>query len=145
MLFRSLFAAVVLKVDWNDPLKVIVGIVFSSLAVSGVGVLIGAITLSANNYKVANIFENLLIHVFAFIGGSYLPVDILPQSVIQIKYLALNGIVIDLFIDIYQNAPWSDLVFYFGMLTGITIVFTGLAVFIIKRKEVASYVGAIKA
>lgn len=140
-----LFAAVVLKVDWSNPLKVLVGILFSSLAVSGVGVLIGAITLSANNYKVANIFENLLIHVFAFIGGSYLPVDILPQSVIQIKYLALNGIVIDLFIDIYQNAPWSDLVFYFGMLTGITVVFTGLAVFIIKRKEVASYVGAIKA
>lgn len=140
-----LFGVVVLKVDWSNPLKVLVGILFSSLAVSGVGVLIGAITLSANNYKVANIFENLLIHVFAFIGGSYIPVDGLPPIVLQLKYFAINGIVIDLFIDIYQNAPWSDLVFYFGLLTGITVVFTGLAVFMIKRKEVASYVGIIKA
>lgn len=140
-----LFAAVVLKVDWSNPLKILVGILFSSFAVSGVGVLISAITLTADNYKVADIFENLLIHVFAFIGGSYIPVEGLPQIVVQLKYFALNGIVIDLFINIYQNAPWSDLLFYFGLLTGVTIVFTGLAVFMIKRKEVASYVGAIKA
>lgn len=140
-----LFSALVLKVDWNNPLKILVGIFFSSLAVSGIGVLIGAITLSANNYKVANIFENLLIHVFAFIGGSYIPVEGLPQIVLQLKYFAVNGIVIDLFIAIYQNAPWSALGFYFILLTGIAVVFTAIAAFIIKRKEVTSYVGIIKA
>ena len=44
-----LYSKLMLGVDWENPAKIIVGIFFSSLAVSGVGVLISAITLSAEN------------------------------------------------------------------------------------------------
>lgn len=136
-----LFSKLALGVEWETPIKVIVGIVFSSMAVSGVGVFIGAITLSAENYKVANLFESLLVHVFALIGGSYVPLEVFPDIFQKIKYLALNGVVLDLFIKTYQNSVWRDLVFYYGILVGITAVFTVIAAIIIKRKEVASYEG----
>lgn len=137
------YAALILKVDWNEPVKILVGILFSSFAVSGVGVFISAITLTADNYRVANVFENLLIHVFALIGGSYIPLDVLPNLFQTLKYFALNGIVIDLFLDTYQNAAWDAMLPEYGMLLGIAIVFTGLAALIIRRKEVTEFEGTI--
>jgi len=140
-----LYANFLLGVDWEHPVKIVVAIFFSSLAVSGVGVFLSAITLSADNYRVANIFENLLIHVFALLGGSYLPLEVLPKIFMTLKYFALNGIVIDLFIGTYQNATWEKLSFYYGILSLITLVFTLIAAIIIKRKEVSTYEGTIKA
>jgi len=140
-----LYATFVLGVGWNNPIKIIVGIFFSSLAVSGVGVFISAITLTAENYRVANIFENLLIHLFALIGGSYIPLEVLPKIFLSIKYFALNGIVLDLFINTYQNEGWQKLSFYYGFLIAITVVFTFLAAVIIRRKEALSYEGIIEA
>lgn len=140
-----LYSKLMLGVDWENPAKIIVGIFFSSLAVSGVGVLISAITLSAENYRIANVFENLLVHLFALIGGSYIPIEVLPKIFMTLKYFALNGIVIDLFIGIYQNDSWSNMVFYYGLLSGIGVVFTAIAAFIIIRKEASTYEGVIKA
>lgn len=140
-----LYATLILGVGWNNPIKIIVGIFFSAMAVSGVGVFISAITLTADNYRVANIFENLLIHLFALIGGSYIPLDVLPKIFLSIKYFALNGIVLDLFINIYQNEGWQKLSFYFGFLVAITVVFTTIAAIIIRRKEAATYEGFIEA
>lgn len=140
-----LFSKFMLGVEWENPVKIIVGIFFSSLAVSGVGILISAITLSAENYRIANVFENLLVHLFALIGGSYIPLEVLPKIFMTLKYFALNGIVIDLFIGIYQNDAWQDMVFYFGLLSGISVVFTAIAAVIIIRKEASTYEGVVKA
>jgi hypothetical protein len=58
-----------------------------------------------------------------------------------LKYFALNGIVLDLFVNTYQNATWDKLGFFYGLLSAIALVFTLLAAVIIKRKEVSSYEG----
>lgn len=136
-----LYATFILKVEWNNPIKVAVGILFSSVAVSGLGVFISSITLTSENYKVANIFENVLVHVFALIGGSYIPLQVLPKLFMTLKYFALNGVVLDLFLNTYQDAPWNRLGFYYGVLSVIAVVFTLLAALIIKRKEASSYEG----
>ncbi|HAS72645.1 MAG TPA: hypothetical protein DCS67_00700 [Clostridiales bacterium UBA8960] len=140
-----LYSTFLLRVDWNNPIKVIVGIFFSSLAVSGLGVFISSITLTAENYKIANMFENVLVHVFALIGGSYIPIEVLPKIFMTLKNFALNGVVLDLFIQTYQDATWNRLGLYYGILCLIATVFTLLAVIIIKRKEVSAYEGTVKA
>ncbi|GAB6107060.1 ABC transporter permease [Fusibacter bizertensis] len=140
-----LYATLVLGVAWNNPIKIAVGIFFSAIAVSGMGIFISAITLTVENYRVANIFENLLIHLFALIGGSYIPLDALPKIFLSIKYFALNGIVLDLFINTYQDEGWQRLSFYYGFLIAITAVFAFLAAVIIKRKETVSYEGNVEA
>jgi len=140
-----LFSTFVLGVAWDNPIKIIVAIAFSAIAVSGMGIFISAITLTAENYRVANIFENFLIHVFALIGGSYIPLEVLPSIFLTLKYFALNGIVLDLFINTYQDADWSKLAFYYGLLCLIAVFFSVIAAIIIKRKEASSYEGTIKA
>jgi ABC-2 type transport system permease protein len=136
-----LYATFILKVEWSNPLKVLVGILFSAIAVSGLGIFISAITLTSENYKVANIFENVLVHVFALIGGSYIPIQVLPGIFSTLKYFALNGVVLDLFLNTYQDASWNKLSEYYGILSMIALGFTLLAVIIIKRKEVSTYEG----
>ena len=140
-----LFSKFALGVAWLTPLKVIVGILFSAMAVSGVGVFLGAVTLSAENYKIANLFESVLVHIFALIGGSYVPLEAFPEIFQKLKYIALNGVVLDLFVNTYQDSEWMKLALYYGILLGITIFFTVLAAFILKRKEVTSYEGTLKA
>lgn len=136
-----LYATFILKVEWSNPLKVLVGILFSAIAVSGLGIFISAITLTSENYKVANIFENVLVHVFALVGGSYIPIQVLPGIFTTLKYFALNGVVLDLFLNTYQDASWNKLSEYYGILSMIAFGFALLAIIIIKRKEVSTYEG----
>lgn len=140
-----LYATFLLKVDWSNPLKIIVGIFFSSLAVSGLGVFISSITLTSNNYKIANMFENVIVHIFALIGGSYIPIEVLPKAFATLKNFALNGVVLDLFMHTFQDAAWNRLSIFYAILSLITIGFTLLAVIIVKRKEVSTYEGTVKA
>jgi len=140
-----LFATFVLGVAWENPIKIMVAIAFSAIAVSGLGIFISAITLTAENYRIANIFENLLIHIFALIGGSYIPLEVLPKLFMTLKYFALNGIVLDLFINTYQDASWQQLGLYYLLLSAIAIVFSTIAAIIIIRKEATSYEGTAKA
>ncbi len=140
-----LFSTFVLGVAWENPIKIIVGIIFSAIAVSGLGIFISAITLTAENYRVANVFENLLVHIFALVGGSYIPLEVLPSIFMTLKYFALNGIVLDLFINTFQDAGWNKLAFYYGLLCAIAIFFSIVAAIIIKRKEASSYEGTVKA
>lgn len=138
------YATLILGVEWTNPIKILVAIFFSGLAVSGLGIMISAITLTSENYKIANIFENVLIHVFALVGGSYIPLEVLPKVFGTLKYFALNGVVLDLFINTYQDNQWVALMPLYGLLTLLAIAFSLIALIILKRKEADSYEGIAK-
>ena len=138
------YASFILGVQWTNPIKILIAIFFSGLAVSGLGIMISAITLTSENYKVANIFENVLIHVFALVGGSYIPLEVLPKIFGTLKYFALNGVVLDLFINTYQDNQWVALLPLYGLLTLLAIAFSLIALIILKRKEAESYEGIAK-
>ncbi len=133
------FAKFVLKVDWQRPLLILVGILASAVAVSGVGIFISAIALRQGSFKVANIFENVLIHIFALIGGSYVPLDALPSFALKFKGLALNGTVLDLFLGIYKGMTFEALIPYLGMLLIIGLLFSAGALWIVLKREAAEY------
>ncbi|GAU76285.1 ABC transporter permease [Fusibacter sp. 3D3] len=139
MSFLLIYAKLVLKVNWERPLMMAVGIFFSALAVSGLGIFISAITLTQDSYKVANIFENVLIHIFALFGGSYIPLEVLPSAVVKLKFIALNGVVLDLFLSIYKGVELGKLISQLGLLTLISICFSVVAVWIVIKKEAQDY------
>lgn len=139
------FGKLVLGVDWSSPGKLAVGVFFSALAVSGVGIFLSAITLATENFQTVNIFQNLLIHLFALLGGSYIPLEVLPPVFGNLKYIALNGVVLDLFIKTFQGAMWLQLSVQYGVLASISLVFTGLGAVILQRKEALNVDGTSKA
>lgn len=140
-----LYSRFVLGVEWNRFDQLFVSILFSAIAVSGLGVLISAVTLVNDDYKIANVFENIVIHLMALVGGSYIPVEVMPEFVGQLKGFALNGIVLDLFLDIYQGTTWANLYVPYLKLVGIGVIFVIIGWVIIRRKEKSDYVGDAQA
>lgn len=64
------YSALVLKVNWGGSVGTVLLTMFlSALAIAAIGMLIGIITLIANNFKVANAFEFGVIYIMALIGG----------------------------------------------------------------------------
>lgn len=137
-----IFARFVLKVDWQFSLQLLVGIFFSAFAISGIGSFLGALTLATDNFRVANIFQNLLIHVFALIGGSYLPMNVLPDAVNKVSFLAVNRSILDLFLATYQARPITSSLLALGII-GMIFILAGWV--IIKRQEGQLYVDTYKA
>ena len=134
-----IFSRIVLGVKWMNSLEIILGIIFTSLGISGFGIFLSSLTLYYDNYKVANIFENIIIYVFALIGGSYVPVNQLPDFIEKFKFIAFNGIVLDLFLGIYRGKSIDMLWNYLISLVAISVIFSIIAVVVVRKKEASSY------
>lgn len=134
-----IYSKIVLKVQWINSLEIIVGIIFTAIGISGFGIFLSSLTLYFDNYKISNIFENIVIHIFALIGGSYVPINQLPDFIGKFKFLAFNGIVLDLFTGIYRGKSINLLSNYFISLIAISIVFSSIAVILVRKKEALSY------
>jgi len=144
MLVLLIFSKLILKVDWVLSLPLFLGVLMSAFAVSGMGVFLGAITLIYDSYKIANIYQTVIIHIFSLVGGSYGLVSQFAPIFQYLKYFAINGTVIDLFIKIYQERPVGEMVFYHMILFLMGFVFTFVGYVLIKKKEVEVYVGAVE-
>lgn len=116
------FSALVLNVDWGSPALVLLTMLLSSLAIASIGMLIAIISLIANNYKVANAFEFGLIYVMALIGGSFIPVEQLPEAVGKLGFLSINGQALKMYISGMYNLSLSSVSSEITMM----LVFTGI-------------------
>lgn len=135
MSFLLLYAVLVLGVTWEISLPMLISIILSAIAVSGLGALIGAIALMHDNPHVVGIFENIIIHVFALIGGSYIPVDVLPTFLQHLKFIAFNGIALDLFINVFQMQKISIFIPKWGMMLAFALLTYAVATRLVYLKE----------
>lgn len=145
MAVLMLYSKFALGVQWERFDQILVAIAASAIAVAGLGIFLSTITLVNDDYKVANVFENVLIHLMALVGGSYIPIETMPEFMTHLKAFALNGIVLDMFLDIYQGTSWGALMLPFIKLLTIGAVFALLAWILVLRKEKSDYVGDAEA
>jgi ABC-2 type transport system permease protein len=89
MLAYSHFA---LKVKWGNMIPILVLSTASAFSVAGLGIFIASLTYRAGNYRLANAFENVIIQVMAFVGGSFFPIDVMPEVIRRMSFISLNGV-----------------------------------------------------
>jgi len=130
-----LFSRFVLGVSWTLTPAMILGMIATAIAVSGFGSILSVITMWYDNPNILSIFENVMIHIFALLGGSYIPVDVLPAQLAYFKVIAINGIVLDLFIGVYQALNVRVLIPQILMLVGFGIITFIISDGVIRRKE----------
>lgn len=87
-----IYSTLILSVEWVDMGQIFVIAFFSSLAVAGMGVFVGVVTYVMGDYKLANMMESLIIQVMAFLGGSFVPLAVLPNFVEKLSFLTINGL-----------------------------------------------------
>lgn len=106
-LIMVLFSSVVLGVKWGNIGTLVFGIFIVSAVVAGFGLVMSIITLSSGKYSVANIFEFVIIQFMALIGGSFIPVEVLPEAISNINFLSVSGLAIKIFVNGMYNQPLS--------------------------------------
>ena len=106
MLLYSYFA---LKVRWGNINSILVLSAVSAYAVAGLGIFIASITCRAGNYRLANAFENVIIQVMAFLGGSFFPLDVMPEFIQKLSFFPLNGLALKAYLKIIMGYNFSDI------------------------------------
>ncbi|HOK49924.1 MAG TPA: ABC transporter permease, partial [Sedimentibacter sp.] len=125
-----------LKVNWGNIKSLLVLSTASAFSVAGLGIFIGSLTYRAENYRLANAFESVIIQVMAFLGGSFFPLDLMPEIIRKISFISLNGVGLKAYLKIISGYGFSDILNYVSILAIAGILFT-LAGIIIFNREVS--------
>jgi ABC-2 type transport system permease protein len=127
-----IFSDLALKVEWGDPAAVLLISITAAFAVAGLGTFIGAMTYRAGNYKMANAFENVIIQVMALLGGSFFPLDVMPEIMQKLSFLSLNGVALKAYLKILTGYHTEDILTNLLMLGASGAIFILLAVTVLK-------------
>ncbi len=103
-------SSVFFNVDWGNYLTVALIALCGSFAIGGLGSFIGAISLRSGNYKLANAFEGAIVQVLALLGGSYIPLSVLPKFFTKISKFTVNGQALSAYIKTAQGMEISNII-----------------------------------
>ena len=90
------------------------------------------------NYKLANTFENVIIQIMALLGGSFFPVDLLPEIVQKFSFLSLNGVALKGFLKIILGYSLADISENILILAVTGALLTILGIIIFSKEESAN-------
>ncbi|HBD65066.1 MAG TPA: hypothetical protein DC038_11620 [Clostridiales bacterium] len=132
MIVYSHFA---LKVQWGDRIAVAMISISAAAAVAGLGSFVGALTYRAGNYKMANIFESAIVQGMALLGGSFFPLDVMPEFMQRLGFLSLNGVALKAYLKVISGGNAKEILGYVSALTVMGAVFAILAVMILTGRR----------
>lgn len=133
-----IYSSFVLSVEWVNMAQVLVIAFFSSLAVAGMGVFVGVVTYKIGDYKLANMMESLIIQVMAFLGGSFIPLAVLPNFVEKLSYLTINGLTLKAMQRTMQGFGYETFNINLVILLLIATAFMGGAAMVLRKAKVIS-------
>jgi ABC-2 type transport system permease protein len=128
------YSKLILNINWGDMKLILFTVLVTSFAVGGIGVLISVLTLVTKDYKIANLFEFGVIQFMALIGGSFVPVEVLPKVIQKLSLFSINGVAIKMYTNIMRGVPLSGLLNYALILVGMGTLFITVATIIANRK-----------
>lgn len=129
------FSKLVFGSDFGDPIRLALFSMISAISMAGLSLLLTVISFVNENYAISSIFQNILIYVLALLGGSYLPLEVMPEMVQKIGPYILNGAILKVFLQNATGAEFSKIVPYLiGLLIQGTVFFVA-AMVLLKTKR----------
>ncbi len=125
--------AAVLLVGWlfyrvrfeGEATSVVPAVILSGTAMFSVGYLIAGI---APNARAAQVMGMVVLYPMLFLSGAGMPLEILPESVRTISDFLPLTYVVRLLRGLWFGESWGSLLFETGVLVGILVVCTAIAV-----------------
>ncbi len=130
------FSHFALKVNWGGGLPVALISLSAAFAIAGIGSTLASATYRAGNYKMASIFETVIIQSMALLGGSFFPIDIMPSIFQKLSFFSVNGVALKAYLKIMMGYGTSEVMFHITVLMAVGAVFTLLSVLILREKGV---------
>jgi ABC-2 type transport system permease protein len=101
------YSLLVLGVDFGNLSNMVLPVLANAVSISTLGMLISVITLASGSYAFANVFEYGIVNLMALVGGSFIPVQILPKVLQTAHLYSISGIALDLFLNAIAGEPLS--------------------------------------
>ncbi|ABW20115.1 ABC transporter permease [Alkaliphilus oremlandii] len=131
-----LYSSLLFRITWGEPLAVLILTTVMALAVSGISIFLTAMNYTVGNMKISNLFDNIIIMIFAALGGSFIPVKGIP-FLQKIGAFTPNGAAINGYIKLMQGYGLGDIGDTLTLLISIFIIFSVLGMVLLRRGEAA--------
>ncbi|MGM0379718.1 MAG: ABC transporter permease [Bacillota bacterium] len=140
IMIMIIYSSLILKVNWGTFDVLIVFSFFTSISIALLGLLFAIISLFTQNYKLTNALQGGVFQILAFFGGSYVPVEILPEIFAKIKMFLINGVITDGYLKIVMGYGYKEILRHINILVINSILFI-IGIFIMKAmvKKYAKY------
>lgn len=129
----------VYKVRWGNIIYVGLISLCTVFAVSGIGILISALTLKNDNYTAANVFESVFINGMALLGGSFAPIDVFPEPMKVLSNFTVTGLTVKAYQRVMLEYGIEKIAAELLGLFAMGVVFILCAVLVIKGKKEVNY------
>lgn len=111
-----LYASIALNVNFVNMNLILITSLLAAFAVSGMGILMGAVMFKAQDYKLVGVMSNGVFQVLALLGGSYIPIEVMPKLMHSLSYIPINGLVLKSFLKIMSGYGLEDIYLFLGLL-----------------------------
>ncbi|MDW7669247.1 MAG: ABC transporter permease [Bacillota bacterium] len=135
-----ILSSFVFKINWINLPQIILITILSSLMVASLGLMITAITLKTNNYKVSDAFSSGVVQILALFGGSYIPLEIMPKFIGAVGKYTPNGAVLKAYIKTLEGYGILNISEHILVLAANIIIFLIISTIIIRRKSDAEFI-----
>lgn len=126
------YSSTVLDVYWGNFINTAIVTLLSVFTVSALGIMLASISYKAENYKVADITQSIIFQIMALLGGSFIPIDLLPDFVKKLSNSTLNGLSLKAYNKIALGYRLSEITPFLVALILQSIVFITIALFILN-------------
>ncbi|KGG80372.1 hypothetical protein Y919_06555 [Caloranaerobacter azorensis H53214] len=137
MLIMISYSSIILKVEWGSLLLVVIISLCAIFSVASLGTMIAVMTLKAGNYKIANVFQNIIIQFMALVGGSFVPYDLLPEFIQKLDFLSINGMALKSYLKVMMGYPVDEIKghLFSLMISGIIFLIFAIFILVLKKEE----------
>lgn len=130
------FSTLAFGLKWGSILVFILTSLCVAISVTGLGVLLMVMVYRAGNPRIGNVFQSILVQVFALFGGSFLPLSALPKFFSTISLITPNGLAIHAYTANMTGAPFGEVLPYLlgSIGIGVILFILGTALFPRERR-----------
>ncbi|MFK3939881.1 ABC transporter permease [Alkalihalobacillus sp. NPDC078783] len=121
-------------VKWGSLLQFGLTTLAISMTVGGLTVLLTAMNFKFDSYKASTLFINIIVTIFAFIGGSFIQIDILNPLISKIGELTPNGTTMTAYFHAFQGGDFQDILPSILLLVVYSIVLVVVAVCLFPKR-----------
>ncbi|MEN0642749.1 ABC transporter permease [Alkalicoccobacillus gibsonii] len=121
-------------VKWGSLLQFGLTTLAISMTVGGLTVLLTAMNFKFDSYKASTLFTNLIVTIFAFIGGSFIQIDILNPIIGKVGELTPNGTTMTAYFHAFQGGDFQNILPSILLLVGYSVVLVVLAVCLFPKR-----------
>src|SRR5699024_10603768 len=135
LLIIFLVSRVLFNVTWENLGGFFLVTLALSFAVGGISVLLTAINYRLSSEIATNLFQTIIISIFAFLGGSFFPIGDLSEYIQFIGNFTPNGASFSAYLVMLRGNDIASIMNYIFYLLGFTFVLLIIAVISFPKRS----------